>query len=283
MLNTLRIAVLLSVLVTFATLYAGSAQAIISQQAVTLFTDVNGVETWNSDSVDDRNAPITSTIAALITGGFGSTSLSVGPFGNLGMQGSYFQPGAYANQISIKNSDIQNNTGRAQFAQANFIIDGGFLQFFAGPGSNMEFNLSLISSITGEFPLTLFTTRIELVHDLAGVQATLFSGDDIGAAFNPLTGSVEIPLFFGSADIGIVGPNETIDLEYRLDIRGEMFQFAEIANFGFSDPLNVDGFGEAPTVTFSDVTNAVPEPAGALLLLSRLGLLAGLRRFAGAG
>ena len=34
-----------------------------------------------------------------------------------------------------------------------------------------------------------------------------------------------------------------------------MFQFAEIANFGFSDPLDVDGFGEAPTVTFSDVTN----------------------------
>ena len=264
-------------LATFFALFAAPARAIIIQDASARFTAVSGIVTRGSDSVTDISAPISTSITASIAGDFGSALHSVGPFGNLGMQGTYFQPGDFSNDVTVQNTAIINNTGRSQFGAANFIIDGGFLRFFAGAGSNMIFTLSLESKVDG-VDRSSFSASIELANDSTGRHTVSIFGEDIGATENPLTGDVDIPLFFGALDIGVVEPGGIIDLEYKVEIDGLMVQFVEVAEFAFSDPLNVDGFGEAPTVSFSDVSNAVPEPAAALLLLAGLGLLAGLRR-----
>lgn len=188
-----------------AALMSDPAQALIGHETIIAFTPENGVETRSRDVITDQSAPITTSITASIAGGFGPALNSISPLGNLGMWGEFYELGRIDSDILIQNTGIENISGRAQFARANFIIDGGFLQFFGGPGSNLEFLLTVTSRITDGLR-NEFTTCIELVHDVNGIQTILFSGEDIGAAFNPVRAAVEIPRFFGSLDIGLVDP-----------------------------------------------------------------------------
>lgn len=255
------------------------ANAIVSQQVSTSFIDINAFETRDIERIDDSAGPITDTILASISGGFGDSFATVGPFGSLGMQGELFRTGEFDAQIVIRNDRIINNSGRSQNARANFIIDGGAFTMFAGVGSNMRFLMTIEADILGDgnFP-TRFQTGFELEQLVESNVSAQFFGTDIGATFNQQTSTIDVPVFFGGFEIGDILPNSVIDISYQIDFGGTLVNFTEFTRWQFSDPFNVDGFGEAPTVTFSDIDSTVPEPSSALLLLAGVGLLARFRR-----
>lgn len=228
------------------------------------------------DRINDSEDPITRNIFATVTGSGYSASGSVGAFGNLGTEGTIGGPvtGELSSIVVIDNDEIINRSAIPQNATANFIIDGGFFDLSANLGSTLTYSISLQ---TGEGdPVFVFLSKGELVSTSAGGSAASFtpSGDDIGATMTSKT-RVDLPVAFVSVPLGLIEPEESFSLLYELVIEATINGFSEGTSFAYSDPLNVSGFGDFPTVTFEDAPVAqIPEPATLPLLVSALGALA---------
>jgi len=256
--------------------FASSASALTRQQVIVQFDPTpddafNSDETRDSDSIDDSGGPIDQSITAQIGGPGGAFFArgSVGEFGNLGVEGNLRIPGELDSQVFIESDGFQNISGKAQSAALNFIIDGGRFAMIAGEGSLLEFSLT----IRKDFDV-VFQTAFEFESlDNTGVNNELrLFGEDVGVVQNSF-GQLDMDFSFNTADLGVIQPNEQFGISYQLDITGTAESFSEIFIFEFSDPFDVTGFGDFPTVEFSDLA-AVPLPAAAPMMAFAFGALA---------
>lgn len=244
--------------------FANAADALTRQQVIVQFDPTpddafNNDETRASDAVDDSGGPINRSITASITdspGGRFTAVGSVGEFGNLGIAGRLSSPGELDAQVVIENDGFQNLSGRAQSAQLLFIIDGGRFDMIAGEGSLLEFSLS----IRKDFDVVFQTAfEFESLDDTGLNNELRLFGEDIGLQRDGAAG-IDMDFVFGTADLGVIQPNEQFEISYQVDITGTVAAFSEFMLFEFSDPFTVSGFQEFPEVVFSDVA-AVPLPA----------------------
>lgn len=257
---------------------ASQAQALVTQTVNVSFDPtpdqiVNGDDVTDGATISNAGGPIVDAITASIAGDRFSAIGSVGQFGDLGLQGVLFRTGEMRAQVDIEADEFINPFATAQEAQINFIIDGGEFQMVAGDGSTIELQLTISRDNQ-----TVFQTGFDLTAIGGFGVDTDFQpfGADIGA-FQPSSSTVEIPFAFGSASLGVIQPNQRFSIDYQIVIVAETVGFGEIVRFEFSDPFNVSGFGDFPTVTFSDA-QAVPVPATAPLLLGALGLFGLIHR-----
>ena len=260
--------------------YPGASHAQIVQTVFANFSSGGSVDASNSDGViSDANGNILRDIGATITGTFGTASASAGAFGNLGISGEQYQPGEYITSVEIVSTLPQNPFGVPAHAVANFIIDGGSLQMLAGPESSVDFDLEIDADITTSGALIShdFHTRAVLSTPAGGPPDSIVppvlvtsGANDIGITQDP-SGLVTIPLSFQTLDLGIVDPGSTVHWKYTVMMTTKVPTALEVILFEFSDPLNIDGVGEAPTVTFTPAQSvAAPEPP--TLVLFALGL-----------
>lgn len=235
-----------------------------------------GDETRDSDRVDNSSAPITTSIIASISGAGFNSSGSVGPFGNLGFDTSYFTNGEMQNQVVIESDEIVNIFGTPQRLTANFIIDGGEFLLVGGLGSTLEYKITITAD---GLPVWQSGAEMEITNAGGTAASVRFFGEDIGAVADATGTMVTIPIAFESADLGILGPGDSLRLRYQLDILANSMQFAELIRWEFSDPLDVSGTGDFPTVSFKPVgSTSVPEPGMAAIMGVGLLTLALTRR-----
>jgi hypothetical protein len=231
-------------------------------------------------------------------------SASAGVFGAVGLNGfgaSNFGslPGEYYAGVFVSASDIVNAGASPARASTSFVIDGGMMELFGGPGSEIAFNLRLDAEITDAngglvSDRTVFEADVGVL--MTGVNTpplVTITGDDISARStgNSLVGAVVIDPSLQTVDIGFLQPNQSLTLSYIAAFDMTIEGFAESAAFAFSDPLTVQfdpdddeavrqaarmGATGLP-VTLTPVT-AVPLPAAAPLLLGGLGALGLMRR-----
>jgi hypothetical protein len=223
---------------------------------------VVGYDDTSGDSIMGATAAdINRDIVAGFLGQGYQASGSVGRFGNLGLEGRLTTRNELHAQVIIFSDVHRNLTGRAQTATANFIIDGGFFFLDTAPGGELRYTVTIQED--GD---TKWQTFGQLMND--GQTSTFTNrGDNVGAVFNG-TSRVDIPFSFQSADLGIIQPGESVDIEYQLDIVAIVPQFAEGLFFEFSDPLDVDGFGDFP---MDIVFSPIPEPSN--LILAMMGIV----------
>jgi hypothetical protein len=215
-------------------------------------------------------------------GGSYSLFASAGRFGQVGLSGRTIAPGRFTTEVEILDNDIFNPTTSARRATANFIVDGGDMALVAAAGSSLSFNLLIEAAIGGSVG-TVFDSFVRLDVDAQGATQFSVLGDSLDAQKSAIPFAAEIPLSFQSVDLGIVGPNETLGLRYTASFDANVIGFAEVVEFGFSDPLTV---GLQPvSIRFEPATlenvAPVPLPAGAPLLVAGLAALAWLRRRGG--
>ncbi len=206
-----------------------------------------------------------------------TVSASAGRFGQVGLFGRTIIPGRFSSEVEILDNDIFNPTTSPRSAMANFIVDGGDMVLVAGTGSSLSFNLFIEAAVGGSVQ-TVFNSLVRLEVDASGATQLFTSGDSLGAQKTSNPFAVEIPLSFQSVDLGIVGPNETLGLRYTASFDAFVTGFAEVVEFGFSDPLTV-GL-EPASIRFEPAmldgvprVTPVPVPAGGPLLLAGLAAL----------
>ncbi len=221
----------------------------------------------DSDRIEGAtDADINAAIVASIMGNGVQNDASIEPFGNYGISGSQSRTGGFEHQILISNDMITNTAGVPQQVTANFIIDGGTFTLNTAPGAMLSYRLTIASATLAT---TIFASDGLLTGD--GLDTVfLATGDDIGAVFNPSTGTVEIPFSFQSVDLGILNPGEATDFLYILDIETDVPNSAENLFFQFSDPVSTQDIPVPvervnPTFQFSPVVAGVPEPTSAML------------------
>jgi len=268
-----------------------SGHALVTQSVNAQYTPASGPVVNDSDSVDNTaTGSIDRNILASIRGSFGNASASAGVFGDVGVE-AFFVGGdgdSLSTSVRIESDEFVNLTGVPQRAVASFIIDGGLIDMTAGLGSTVEYSISITSFV--------FDAAGD-VFDLAGFDSVglLESTDPFGSSadFTPSLADigatqvsptrVEIPLSLQSFDVGvfeggIVPAGGHVELTYLLRFASSVQGFAEGIFWEFSDPGNIEGFGDFPTVEFTPVGDVgVPEPATAALL-ALAALLAGVCR-----
>ena len=259
----------------------GPAHALTVQQVIVSFDPTpddpfNNDEVRDDERIDDSSGPIDRSILASINDPDGrfSGQGSVGEFGNLGVFGGLGRTGAFDTQIFIENDDFQNISGKAQQASLQFVIDGGSFFMIAGQDSVIDFALTVRKDF---FPVYQSGFEYRSTTPFGGNnQLTTFGADLDLQTNNPF--ELEMPVNFETVDLGIIQPNEQFAISYQLDITVTGVDFVEVLGFEFSDPFAVSGFGEFPTVSFSDAPQAVPLPATAPLAAAAIGMLVLARR-----
>jgi hypothetical protein len=229
-------------------------------------TDSDSVSAPTPDGID-RN--ILARVAD--PGGLYDLSASAGTFGQVGLAGRMIAAGKYSSTVSILDNAILNPLSAPQRASANFIVDGGAMALIAGKGSSLAFDLLIESATSSGGIRTVFDSRVRLEVDSSGATNVSTSGDSLGVTWSPGDWRVEIPLSFQSVDLGIIAPNDSIGLRYEATMMADIVGFAEIAEFGFSDPLTgmlapTSIRFEAATLEPTGPSSSVPEPVGAPLL-----------------
>ena len=221
---------------------------------------------FDSRSISSPSDSIPITLFATVLGIDYSASSSVGIYGNLGVEGLLRRTGSLVASVQIFSNEFTNLTGFAQNAIAKFIIDGGTFHLNAGDGSTLTYGIHIDKGLQ-----TVWETSGTLSSPVGGgpVEFTT-AGTNVGANLID-DNTLDLPIFFGSADLGKLQPGETLELTYTLLISAFTEGFSEAAYFQFSDPLNVSGFGDYPTVSFQGAV--VPLPASLPLFAGGLGLL----------
>jgi hypothetical protein len=226
-----------------------------------------GEDAFDGDEVRIPPDPALRDVSAQITGFYGSAFAAAGLFGDVGMQGEVHRSGQMRTVAFIENDTFVNLLGVPQFARTNFIIDGGQILLLGGPVATIQYSIDIgffiYDSAGGVVDVGRWQSAgIVESRDFNRPTLTVF-GEDIGVALVPNSIIVDIPLSFHTFDIGIIPPGGSIDLTYQADFRSDT-QLVEIAAWRFSDPGNITGAGDFPTVTFSPA--AVPEPGAALAI-----------------
>lgn len=231
----------------------------------------SGDEVSDVDAISDVAGPITQAVRAQLNGDGFQADGSVGPNGALGLEGFVFRPGELSARVRIVDDAIVNPFSTPQAAQANFVIDGGQFNLLAGPGSLIDFSLSLV--LDGD---PVFETGLQMTsQSFFAPPGVATSGEDIGydpAAPGP-SDTVAVPLSFQSVDLGVIQPGASVSLAYLLEARVRVEGPVEFASFRFSDPLSVGGDPALSAVTFTPAAvpvAPVPVPAGVWLLATAL-------------
>ncbi|MEQ9123346.1 MAG: hypothetical protein RIM80_12355, partial [Alphaproteobacteria bacterium] len=211
-----------------------TARAVIVQEVGVSFDPTpdqvaNGDGALQIRGVTDLNGPITDAITASIVGNGFSAVGSVGPFGDLGMEGRASVVGQMRAQVDIESNDFVNLFATPREARLNFIIDGGEFNFIAGAGSDLRMALTIAMDRD-----TVFQTGFRLTTgaDIVNPEFDLI-GQDIGF-IRPRSTSVEIPFAFGSVSLGLIQPNQRFSVSYQASIIANIEGFAEVVNFAFS-------------------------------------------------
>ena len=242
------------------------------KQTINIEYDPTPDDAFNNDDIQSIDTILGSTSAdidrALIAGiniNGVEAGGSVGEFGNYGVFGRTLLAGSLRAQVDIEADIAAPPFGTPSSAEANFIIDGGSFEFVAGPGTTLEFQLTLQSNFN-----IVFQSRIDITGDTTFVNPTaIFGGDDIGATQNPLNPTLfDIPLSFQTADLGILNPGEIIELDYQLFILVSGNDL-ELVSFEFQDPLSIGGSPIDPSLLRPQIS-AVPIPASFWLMFSSL-------------
>ena len=260
------------VLILFAISAAPAGATII--QRVDADGSSPGGSAVDSDSTDSSQAPLRDTLAEVSGPGFRAFS-SAGVFGNVGLQAEHSTSGTLSTHAFIASNGDENVnlSTRPQRAVANFIIDGGEIQFLGTGRIDYAISIRFITENPGGTAPDVIdwntTGRVEGVDFNRPTLTT--TGVDIGTS--ALGDSrFAIPLSFQSVDLGVVAPFGFIAMSYDVKF-GLTAQGVEIASWSFSDPGNISGFGDFPTITFSDVVASAPEPASLALVLGGLALV----------
>ena len=250
---------------TFA--WAHAAEADIIQEVYTAFwtdPDRSGdPAAEDSDHFHDPPGPPRDILAQISGSGYQAVS-AAGIFGNLGMQGSHEAAGFLETDVAIKNTAIVNPFSEPCRVRANFIIDGGRMRL-AGPVASLHFNLQLgARKFDAQGNLILesnyWRSEARLRCENSLEPELILNDSDIGIhMIDPFT--AEIPSSFQTFEIGVVPSGGWIELGYLVYFESSAIAF-EFSEFQYSDPLNVSGEGEFPTIEFVPV----PEPRTLLAL-----------------
>jgi hypothetical protein len=261
---------------------SGNAHATVKQSASILHFDSAGTGVSAFDPVTSPPDALRGVSAALAGPGYIATA-SVGPFGNLGIAAQMSGTGTLSSQILISNDEFTNPLSIPQRAEAHFIVDGGLLAMLAGNGSRLFLSLEVGALVRDANGLSAgsetFSSLIQLEQTVTDLEF-LTDGRSLGATFDGQS-RVDIPLSLQSLDLGLIPGNGSILINYEVLIRADVDVFSEFVVYQFSDPLQVDGTGEFPTVIFS-APAVVPEPSGFLALAAGLALF-GASRCRGTG
>lgn len=262
-----------------------ATQASIIQQIIVAYdgdpsTFLDPSEVQDDDRIEgNTSTEINQDLSASISGSVFEASGSVGRFGSYGVSGSQSSQGELRTQVVIQDDDIRNITGIQQGVATSFVIDGGLFELAYAPDATLEYRLTISRDGLVRFQTVGVLSNASVSGAPTG-QVTSFqaSGTDIGATFDGVR-TVEIPLSFQTADLGLLLPNETMNLEYQMDIVTNVPYYAEYLSFKFEDPLTLPGFPQdplRPTLTFTPA--AAPAPAPLFYLVPALLFAAYARR-----
>lgn len=196
-----------------------------------------------------------------------TTHATAGPLGNLALTGSMFGGSSeVGGLVFIESDEFLNLSAVPRTARANFIIDGGFLKCLGGPIATLSFQIILEAKI---FDMNHTQVGAETWRTQAIMQSIDFGSPTLSIGHNDIgihmitPFEAEIPFSFQQWDIAQVPAFGTMELSYQAQVIASA-DFVEIMSWEFSDPLQLDGPQEFPTVTM------VPEPSSVVAL----GLLA---------
>ena len=261
-------------------MFAHASTAAIHQQIIFSYDSepdpfVTGDYFQASDSITGATeADIDRALIASLNGPGYNAFGSVGEFGNYGLSGSIFRPGELLAQVLIEADVSAPPFGSPRNAEANFIIDGGELNFLAGPLSTLDLSLSLAVDFNPVFQTSIHLTG----DDAAGNPGFTTFGDDIGATRDPALGwRINIPFSFQNVDLGVLNPGQTIEFSYLLTITATIADYAEVVAFEFQDPLTIEPPPVAPEALRAGIA-PVPVPAAAWLFAPAAALLGWRRR-----
>jgi hypothetical protein len=184
--------------------------------------------------------------------------------------------------------------------QANFIIDGGMFRDLFSASNVITFTLEVGAQNLGPAGASnqrsAFESDTRITAGFGGAggffdgfeggryTATLSSnasanlsfsdlvegGLDLGAVFDPVNRSVEIPFSLQSLDLGVLDPGDRLLLAYREQFRFDQDLFTEGTIAEFSDPFALSGSPLLGSLTLEPLAAQVPAPATRQLVGSRL-------------